>query len=252
MSLRDRAVALRHAQHDLICDRIEPWAHGTLARASRYPTYYDFNCLRLERGEAAGDAVRAEADRLLGDLTHRRIEVEDDALGERLRPDFEAAGWRAARLLWMLLDGEPDAPAGQFEEVAFRDIRELRAQWADDYTPHASFAPVEEEVADRLHCRTFIVRRDGRPAAFVLWSLVPPGAEVRLVYVSPAARGRGIGRMLVGAAVRAAREAGAGPILIVADDEDSPKRLYERIGFRPAWTMWQLTRRPTDGSLSVR
>jgi GNAT superfamily N-acetyltransferase len=239
-ALRDIAIACRHAQHDLICDRVEPWAHGTHVRATRYPTYYDFNCLRLERGEPSAGELLAAADELLGDLDHRKVEVEDQGFGERLRPDFKAAGWRTERLVWMVLEGEPSAAEGEFEEVDYRDIRELRQEWTNDFSPEemAAFAPVEEEVADRLGCRTFIARVDGRPTAFVLWSAA--AREVRLVYTSPAARGRGLARMLVGAAARAC----GSPVVIVADDEDSPKELYEKIGFRPAWTMWEMVRRP--------
>lgn len=242
MSIRERAIACRHAQHDLICDRIEPWAHGTHVRAPRYPSYFDFNCLRLEHGEPAARELLELAEELLGDLAHRKIEVEDEALGDRLREDFIAAGWRTYRLVWMVLVGRPDAPEGELEEVAFRDIRDLRAEWANDFTREeiAAFAPVEEEVADRLRCRTFIARADGRPAAFALFSEAVK--EIRLVYTSPAARGRGLARQLVGAA---ARELGDGAV-VVADDEDSPKALYEKVGFVPAWTMWELTRRPGD------
>lgn len=239
--LRAQAVACRHAQHDLICDRIEAWEYGTAVRASRYPTYYDFNCLRLEHGEPDVPELLTIAEARQHDLLHRKIEVEDEALGDRLRPGFLDAGWRTYRLVWMVIDGEPEAPAIEPEEVHFRDIRPLRAEWPNDFTAHeiAAFAPVEEEVADRLRCRTFIARDDGgRPAAFVLFSHAPN--EVRMVFTSPAVRGRGLARALVGAAVRACD----GPVVIVADDEDSPKELYEKIGFRPAWVMWEMTRRP--------
>lgn len=239
MALREHAVACRHAQHDLICDRLEPWKYGTHVRASRHPTYYDFNCLRLEHGAPEAPELLALADDLLGDLDHRKIEVEDAALGERLRPDFQAAGWRTERLVWMVLDGVPAAPRGEYEEVAYRDIRELRASWPNDFTPQeiAAFAPVEEEVADHLRCRCFVTA--GRES-FVLFS----PDEVRLVFTSPAARGRGLARMLVGAAVRTME----GPAVIVADDEDSPKELYEKIGFAGAWTMWEFVRRPRAAS----
>ena len=32
---------------------------------------------------------------------------------------------------------------------------------------------------------------------------------------------------------------------IVADDEDRPKELYARLGFRPAWTTMEFTRWPS-------
>ena len=242
MSLRDQAIACRHSQHELICDRIEPWAHGTHVRATRYPTYYDFNCLRLERGAPSAGEVIETAEALLGDLGHRKVEFEDADLGDRLRPAFKTAGWRTERLVWMVLDGAPDAPEGEYEEVDFRDIRELRAEWSNDFSPEeiAAFQPIEEEVADLLQCRTFVARVGGRPAAFVLWSAA--AREIRLVYTSPPARGRGLARVLVGAAARAIGD----HVVIAADDEDTPKRLYERIGFQPAWTMWEFTRRPRE------
>jgi GNAT superfamily N-acetyltransferase len=242
MSLREQAIACRHLSHELLCDRIEPWAHGIHVRASRYPSYYDLNCLRLEHGQPRAGDLLASAEELLGDLDHRKIEVEDEALGEQLRPAFHAAGYRSARLVWMVLAGGPDAPRGDFEEVGFADLRDLRAEWANDFTPEeiAAFQPVEEEVAERLGCRTFVARVDGRPAAFVHFSMA--AREIRLVYTSPAARGRGLARALVGAAARAIGD----HVVLVADDEDTPKRLYQRIGFEPAWTMWEFTRRPRD------
>jgi hypothetical protein len=35
----------------------------------------------------------------------------------------------------------------------------------------------------------------------------------------------------------------ASQIWICADDEGRPKHLYERLGFRPAWTMFEFMRR---------
>jgi hypothetical protein len=42
-----RARAWHHARH-AVCDVIEPWAHGTVVRATRYPDYYDLNAVRVE------------------------------------------------------------------------------------------------------------------------------------------------------------------------------------------------------------
>lgn len=248
MTPREIALRCRHAQHELVCDRIEPWEHGTHVRATAFPTYHDFNCIRVEHGQPPVDALLRAADRLQAGLAHRRVDVEDETLGARLREGFDAAGWRTTRLVWMVLDGPPAAPEQAVEEVAFRDIRPLRAEWADDFSPEeiSAFAPVEEEVAARMGCRTFVVRVDGRVAAFALWSAVT--REIRLVYTSPAARGRGLARRLVGAAARAC----GSPVVIAADDEARAKELYARIGFVPAWTAWEFTRRPTASSSATR
>jgi ribosomal protein S18 acetylase RimI-like enzyme len=54
------------------------------------------------------------------------------------------------------------------------------------------------------------------------------------VYVDPNARGRGIGGVLVEAALASAREARARVGLYVREDRLEARRLYERLGFRPA------------------
>jgi ribosomal protein S18 acetylase RimI-like enzyme len=53
------------------------------------------------------------------------------------------------------------------------------------------------------------------------------------VYVDPAARGRGIGRALVEAALSSAREERVRVGLYVREDRLEARRLYERLGFRP-------------------
>jgi ribosomal protein S18 acetylase RimI-like enzyme len=58
-------------------------------------------------------------------------------------------------------------------------------------------------------------------------------AEIAQVYVHPKHRGRGIGTALTRAAIDAA--GAVRDLWIVADDEDRPKDLYARLGFRPAW-----------------
>jgi GNAT superfamily N-acetyltransferase len=241
VNVRERAIAGRHAEHELICDRIEPWTYGTHVRASAYPTDVDFNCLRVEHGEPTAGELLAEAERLLGDLPHRKLEIEMEGLGERLRPAFDAAGWETARVLFQIIQGDPAAPEGEYEEVDYAAVRGLRQEWQG--VPDADLPRFEALVA-RMGCRTFVARRDGRPVAFVLFN----ANDVWQVYTSPSARGQGLARMLVGAAVRAAYAGGAEHLLIAADDEGSPKELYARIGFRPAWTWWEFTRTPREAA----
>lgn len=52
------------------------------------------------------------------------------------------------------------------------------------------------------------------------------------VYVRPEARGRGLGRSLVGAVIAAAAEAGAPVGLFVREDAEPARRLYAHLGFR--------------------
>jgi hypothetical protein len=43
-----RARAWRNATHAAVCDVLAPWAHGTVVRATAYPSYFDFNLVRVE------------------------------------------------------------------------------------------------------------------------------------------------------------------------------------------------------------
>ena len=232
-----------------MCDVIEPTEHGMLVRCTSMPTFWNYNSLRLEGPDAgaSADALVHAADVLQGDLAHRQVEVEDEAAGARLRPGFEALGWAAERLAWLLLDGPP--PAGPaLEEVPFPETVELRLEWAattswaTDPAAARRFAEHEDRVAGLRGSRAVIARDDsGRPVGFASFGRREDTAEVEQVFVTDSQRGGGIGGALVSAA---ARTAGAPATLIVADDEAAAKRLYERLGFRTVWLQHVFTRRP--------
>ena len=218
-------------------------------RCTAHPGFWAYNCLRLEAPDPGlrASELAAEADRLQGDLRHRRIEVEDEVAGGRLRPGFDLLGWKTTRLVWLALSDPPDAP--QFEEVPVAVTRDLRLEWARSEGFEISErefrrqADAEEDVGRRRDLRA-LVERDaaGRPVAYVTFLTDGETAEVEQAYVEPARRGRGMGGGLVAAAARAA---GASETFIVADDEGDPKRLYQRLGFRPVWIQHEFTRRPS-------
>ncbi len=97
-------------------------------------------------------------------------------------------------------------------------------------------------MARRRGVRALVERDEhGEPAGYSLFLTDGETAEVEQAYVKPALRGHGTGGGLVAAAARAG---GASETFIVADDEGDPKRLYERLGFRPVWIQHEFTRRP--------
>jgi GNAT superfamily N-acetyltransferase len=187
---------------------------------------------------------------LQGDLAHRQVEVEDEAAGARLRPGFEALGWAAERLSWLLLEGAPLA-GPDMEEVPFEATRELRLEWAvtfpwsTDEAAARRFAEHEDKVAALRGSRALIARGEGGEAVgFATFGAQRGAAEIEQVYVTESERGRGTGGALVSAATRAAGAAGAAETFILADDDGDSKRLYERLGFRPVWIQHVFTRRP--------
>jgi ribosomal protein S18 acetylase RimI-like enzyme len=228
---------------------IEATEHGTLVRCTRLPTFWNYNSVRVEGPDigVSADTLVHAADVLQGGLAHRQVEVEDEASGARLRPRFEALGWAAERLAWLLLEGPPP-PGPDLEEVPFAATRELRLEWGTTFpwatSAEASrrFADHEDDVARLRGSRALIARgADGAAVGFVAFGAQRGAAEVEQVYVTESERGRGAGGALVTAAARAAGEP---ETWIVADDDGDSKRLYERLGFRPVWLQHVFTRRP--------
>ena len=226
----------------------EPWAHGTALRCTAHPGFWAFNAVRVEGprpGLDAGELVTV-ADRFGGGLRHRRVDVEDEATGARLRPAFDRLGWVTERLAWLALTDPPGGPDA--EEASVAATRRLRLEWARSEEPTQDEgelerqADAEEDVLRLLGSRAMIARDEaGDPAAFATFTARGGTAEIEAAYVTPARRGRGIGGRLVAAAARAA---GAHETLIIADDEGDAKRLYLRLGFEPVWIEHVFTRRP--------
>ena len=218
-------------------------------RCTAHPGFWDYNCLRLEGADPglSAEVLVAVADRVQGDLRHRRFDVEDEAAGARLRPGFEALGWTASRLVWMALSDPP--PGRDFDAAPIEDTRALRLEWARAEGLELSEAEfqrqalAEEDVARRRGVRA-LVERDGagEPIAYGHFLTDRQPAAADQVNATPALRGRGTGGAMVSAAARAAGAAGT---CIVGDDEGDPKRLYLRLGCRPVWIQFQFTRRPS-------
>ncbi len=234
-----RARDWRRAWHAAVCDVTEPWEHGTVVRATRYPTYYDFNVLRVEKElELDAAALAARAEEALSGLSHRRVDFDLIADAEARRGDFERAGWKTTRLLWMLHEQPlPEiGPGLSVEEVPYDETAGLRLAWHLEDHPEMEFAGYQaaaREIALKNGSRVLAIRQGGELIAFSELRWDGSSAEVTSVFVHPGHRGRGLGRTLTTAAVAAA--AGAEDLWIVADDEDRAKDLYARLGFRGVW-----------------
>jgi ribosomal protein S18 acetylase RimI-like enzyme len=224
----------------------EPFAHGTLLRTPLAPDYWDVNTVRVEDAPAGldADALIALADDLQAGLRHRRIEVEDEALGRSVRGELRAAGWLADRLAFMHRAGPPPAMPEDVEEVPFTDTRGLRLEWHDSEAwgdEEALHLESQDVVAARTGTRALAVREAGRLVGFAALFARDDAAEVTELFVSPERRGAGLGaRLVTGALAAGGRESN----WIVADDEGRPKRLYERLGFRTVWRLYSFVRLP--------
>ena len=129
---------------------------------------------------------------------------------------------------------------------AFRD---LNARWIDEYFTMEESDRVMFEDPQRM-----IIDAGGRilvatigDEAVGVCALVPEGDEtyqLAKMAVSPAAQGRGIGRMLGEAAIERARSMGARQVILFTNDVLEPAmNLYRSLGFE---------RIPLEGSKHVR
>ena len=245
-----RARDWRNAQLEAVCDDIRPWAHGTVMRATGRPSYWDFNIVRVEDDPAMSVEELAEfADEALAGLEHRRVDFDLLAAAEPLRADFEAAGWQTSRLVWMLHEEPlPPGPEITVEDVSYDDVLDLRLAWYEEDFPGrdpGDYLAEAREISLGRGARVLAVIEGGVPVSYAQLEGSGSGAEIVHVYVHPKHRGGGRGTAMTRAAVEAAGD--VADLWIVADDEDRPKELYARLGFRPAWTSMEFTRLPAGG-----
>jgi GNAT superfamily N-acetyltransferase len=243
-----RARRWHHARQAAVCDVLEPWPHGMVVRATRYPDYFDFNVVRVEDDPAMSvDALAAFADQALSGLSHRRVDFDFVEAAEPLRAEFEAAGWRALRLLWMRHEMAPPPRGSQVrvEHVPYEAVNDLRVEWHREDFPSQEPGPFlaqARELALRHDVQVLAVIERGMPVAFAQLERDGGAAEIAQVFVHRDHRGRGLGTAMTRAAIDAAGD--VRDLWIAADDEDRPKQLYARLGFRPAWTSMEFLRLP--------
>jgi GNAT superfamily N-acetyltransferase len=208
------------------------------------PDWWDANLVRLEGPDPGLPAAEliARVDDLQADLQHRRVVVEDTAAADRLRPDFDAAGWDTERLVMLLRSGPPPDMPEDVVEAPYAATRALRREWQDSWSSgeEALHLDSADAVAERIGTRAFVTRGD--IVGFCSMVSGEDAAEIDQAYVTPAARGHGLGARLISAALASG---GHHTNWIVADDEGRPKGLYQRLGFEPVWRWCVFTRVPS-------
>ena len=223
-------------------DASRAWPYGRVLHTPSLPLVYSVNAVVVSSGSPSAQEVLAE---MPPGVQRPSVMVEGEERYAALGDAF--TGWDAETELVMLLDRVPDAPAaGAVREGTPAEIDALADRWfAEDF--------LEKEGADAVTQLKEFGRRQRRarptrgfvsPEADAMTLLWSDGdvAQVEDVYTSPEARGRGHARALVSHVTRLAAEEGHRVVFIVADDDDTPKQLYERLGFAPASTARRFTK----------
>jgi len=247
-----RLRAYRLSLFERVTAGAEPFEHGVAFFTPAHPAKWDLNLLLVEDAAgASAEDLLAEAERLQAPagLRHRKVEVLRG--GDPLVKGFEAAGWSAERLVIMVLrrdsDRRGEAPA-PVREVGFEAVRPLMQQWYEESMSAAEARELTDADADsgpRSGARYFLAERDGEPAAGCMLLGEAGIGQVEEVYTAKAHRGAGLASAVVRTAIAAAQERGDDLIFIMADADDWPQRLYERLGFETVDVYRTFTKKPT-------
>lgn len=120
-------------------------------------------------------------------------------------------------------------------EVRLRALRDAPLAFERSFDEDAA-RPDEHFVQWAARPGTFVAEREGTLVGLVATYPDEGGLGVGSMWVAPEARGGGVGRLLLEAALAWAREAGghAEASLWVNEDNPSALRLYGSCGFRPS------------------
>jgi GNAT superfamily N-acetyltransferase len=157
----------------------------------------------------------------------------------------------------MVLEGELNTPQRFFEvkpvliDPDWAEYMKLDAAWWQErsteyFGPYNMLLHTEFMASKRLKSppvRSWMACVESVPRAFLSsWQGRNGMGMLEDLYTHPDFRHRGLATALIAAGVRNARSNGAGPLLIVADPDDTPKQMYERLGFRPLFLIREFLR----------
>jgi GNAT superfamily N-acetyltransferase len=240
-----RVVTFVHENLAKTADEVRPIEAGWVVSTPSLPAVWSVNHVRVAL-PLGFEPVIELAEEQLAAMRYVHIVTENQETGPELEEAFRAARWKTERELWMVLAAEPDraTDTGVVVDADEDEVAEVMRRWyAEDELDAAALAQlVEFSRREARACgdRLLGVRSsDGQLVAMSKLRSDGRTAQVEDVYTAPEARGRGFGRAVVARAVELARADGHDLVFITADDNDWPKQLYARIGFRPLGRIWQ-------------
>jgi GNAT superfamily N-acetyltransferase len=252
MSVLAEAIAFERAIRVRAAQRVVGFEHGIAILHDGIPTKSHLNAVLLDSplsAELGVDELDRIAGEFLSDRGHHHLVLDDGDAAERLAPAMAAAGWSVQRVLYMRWRRASDRPprpavARRIDEQTLRQLQLRTALEERDGT-----GPVERALSETLVAGEAALRAGTHAVGFgagegaelsasaTLFLDRPEGrggiAMIEEVGTLSAARGRGLGRAVVAAALGAARDAACDPIIIPADAADWPQELYTRMGFDP-------------------
>lgn len=251
MSDFERAVEFVHGITRRAASTEVPSQFGAAYLNLELPSVWSRNYLLATENvaEASADDLAAETDRIMGGagLRHRKVELTDDAAGERLEPGFRALGWASECDVIMVWRRDLDRPVDTSiaDEVSLDD---LVPAWTEGWRTDP--AVLGEEVMHQLvenkrgmsevvETRFFAARVDGKVASYCELYSDGRTAQIENVLTLDRFRKRGLARATVSKALEEARKGRHELIFLIADQRDWPKELYGKLGFDGDGRIWE-------------
>jgi GNAT superfamily N-acetyltransferase len=194
------------------------------------------------------DRLLARVEQEYAGFNHRQFRVEfttTPALEARLTLE----GYQCNEELVMLLENELHGQPKRHEIRPLTDDAGWQAYTAlhdldwREYRERIPGGGFDEKTAEAMMrsrqlksppARHWLACVDGEPRAYLSsWGGVDGVGMVEDLFTHPDFRHRGLATALIHRGVSEARREGAGPVVIVADTTDTPKRMYAALGFRP-------------------
>ena len=235
-----RAIAFMRTVDERAAEEVVPFRWGRALITRRLKLVYDLNFLIVDRVDGAdAGALALEAERIQreGGLSHRRINVDDQAAADRFSPAFTALGYKPERFVVMVRQRPPDrhvdiSRVREVDWALLRPARELELRqhpWATAPGLVSQILAKHELTAGRTNTRYFGALVDGRVVSSCELRTEDDAAQIETVETLEAFRGRGFSRAVVSAALEAARTYAF--VFLVADANDWPQQFYRRLGF---------------------
>jgi ribosomal protein S18 acetylase RimI-like enzyme len=251
MSELDRCIDFLRSFTLRLAERTSPGRLGQAVLNDRLPRVWSLNYLLAER-ELGTDVTAAdlaeEADRLLGasGLGHRKIEVLEGETAARLEAGFRELGWHVERDIVMTHRRPPDrkSDTSAVEELEASDLNDVWAEGTRS-SPYGVDEEVVRQLVEQKHllaaagARFFAARVDGRIASHCdLYSDGSTG-QIEAVMTLEAFRNRGLARAVVTKALEESRAAGDDLTFLLADGDDWPRDLYDKLGFYEVGSVYE-------------
>lgn len=220
---------------------------GTVTRSALYPLIHRANMAIVERVPANGvPDILADVDDVFHDapVSFRSLLFEDARLAFEAQEAFVALGFRPTADLAMARLGLPSCivnPDVEVREVGpaagIDDFRRIKRAIDDERgygsEVHDQMWALDGRRKALLGTKDLVAYLGGVPAGTVSVRPRAPYAVVEDVATHPRFRMRGVGRTMIFEACNRAIQERCEWVLLTADLFDTPKEMYQTLGFHP-------------------